>query len=110
MSGHESPRTTYTGHQVLDERGDELGRVVDVIYTDPASRDDGAMVPNWLVVDPGRLRAAHYVPIEGSYVTEAGQVVVPWDKRWVKSAPKANGDHLLSHGQIVELEQHYATI
>jgi hypothetical protein len=50
------------------------------------------------------------VPIDGSYVTGTGQVVVPWDKRWIKSAPKANGDHLLTEDQIAELEQHYATI
>lgn len=110
MSEHGEPRPTYTGNHVLDEHGDDIGRVVDVIYTDPATSDDGSMVPNWLVVDPGPLRAAHYVPIRGSYVTDGGQVVVPWDKRWVKSAPKASGDHLLSHGQIVELEQHYASI
>ena len=108
MTGHHERRTTYTGHHVLDEHGDDIGRVVDVIYTDPTTSADGGMVPNWLVVDPGPLRAAHYVPIEGSYVTAGGQVVVPWDKRWVRSAPRANGDHLLSHDQITDLEQHYA--
>lgn len=100
-------RPTYTGHHVLDEHGAGLGRVVDVIYTDPSTSDDGSMTPHWLVVDPGRLRKAHYVPIDGSYVTDKGDVVVPWDKRWVKSAPTANGDHLLTEDQIVELEQHY---
>lgn len=103
-------RPTYTGHDVVDEHGNGVGRVVDVIYTDPARSDDGSMVPNWLVVDPGPLRAAHYVPINGSYVTGTGQVVVPWDKRWIKSAPKANGDHLLTDDQVAELEQHYAGI
>ena len=104
MSEH---RPTYTGHNVLDEHGAGLGRVVDVIYTDPSTSDDGSMTPHWLVVDPGPLRKAHYVPIDGSYVTDKGDVVVPWDKRWVKSAPTANGDHLLTEDQIVELEQHY---
>lgn len=105
MTGH---RPSYTGHHVLDEHGADLGRVVDVIYTDPSTTDDGSMTPHWLVVDPGPLRKAHYVPIDGSYVTEAGDVVVPWDKRWVKSAPKASGDHLLTDDQIAELESHYA--
>jgi hypothetical protein len=108
MSGHDYTRPTYTGHHVLDERGDEVGRVIDVIYTDPSTSDDGSMTPSWLVVDPGVLRAAHYVPIEGSYITDAGALVVPWDKRWIKSAPKANGDHLLTSDQITDLEQHYA--
>lgn len=109
MTEHGETRPTYTGHHVLDEHGNEIGRVVDVIYTDPTTSDDGSMTPNWLVVDPGLLRAAHYVPIDGSYVTGTGQVVVPWDKRWIKSAPKANGDHLLTDAQIAELEQHYAS-
>ena len=108
MTGHDDSRPTYTGHHVLDEHGDDIGRVVDVIYTDPDHTDDGSMIPHWLVVDPGPLRAAHYVPIEGSYVTEAGAVVVPWEKRWVKSAPKANGDHVLTNTTLTELEQHYA--
>ena len=105
MSEH---RPTYTGHHVLDEHGAELGRVVDVIYTDPCTSDDGSMTPHWLIVDPGPLRKAHYVPIDGSYVTDKGDVVVPWDKRWVKSAPAAGGDHVLTPDQVVELEQHYA--
>ena len=109
MTEHGATRPTYTGHHVLDEHGNEIGRVVDVIYTDPTTSDDGSMTPNWLVVDPGLLRAAHYVPIDGSYVTGTGQVVVPWEKRWVKSAPKASGDHLLTDAQVAELEQHYAT-
>lgn len=108
MTGHGSPSPTYTGHQVLDERGDDVGRVIDVIYTDPGTSGDGSMTPNWLVVDPGVLRSAHYVPIEGSYVTDTGALVVPWDKRWIKSAPKANGDHLLTIDQIADLEAHYA--
>lgn len=107
-SPHRAPRPTYTGQHVLDERGDDIGRVVDVIYTDPDLTDDGSMTPQWLVVDPGLLRAAHYVPIEGSHFNESGMVVVPWDKRWVKSAPKASGDHLLSNTVASELEQHYA--
>ncbi|NNE11531.1 MAG: hypothetical protein HKN41_04715 [Ilumatobacter sp.] len=102
------PRPSYTGHHVLDEHGHDIGRVTDVIYTDPDTTDDGSMTPHWLVVDPGVLRAAHYVPIEGSYTTADGQIVVPWDKRWVQSAPKATGDHVLSHDKVVELEQHYA--
>ena len=103
-------RPTYTGHHVIDEHGHDIGRVADVIYTDPTTTDDGSMVPHWLVVDPGVLRAAHYVPVDGSYVTEDGQVVVPWDKNWIKSAPKANGDHVLTNDQITELEQHYETV
>jgi len=108
MTGHSTSRPTYTGHHVLDERGDDIGRVVDVIYTDPDTSDDGSMIPHWLVVNPGLLRASHYVPIEGSYISDDGAVVIPWDKRRVKSAPKATGEHLLSHFQISELERHYA--
>ena len=109
MTEHDD-RPTYTGQHVLDEHGDDVGRVVDVIYTDPDETDDGSLNPHWLVVDPGPLRSSHYVPVEGSYISDSGAVVVPWDKRWIKSAPKANGDHLLTQDQVTELEQHYAAV
>ncbi len=59
----------YTGHQVFDDRGERIGQVTDVIY-DPTNDVIGdpliSPTPSWLVVDPGVLRAAHYVPVAGS--------------------------------------------
>jgi len=93
--------TEFIGHEVLDEHGLRLGTVTDVVD----SPQDGH--PEFLVVDPGLIRPAHYVPVEGSYHTNEGQVVVPWDKHWVKTAPRASGDHKPSEHDRQELLRHY---
>ncbi len=61
------------------------------------------------MVDPGVLRTAHYVPAAGAYRTAEGAIVVPWDKEWIKSATKADRDHILTDEQRDELRTHYAT-
>lgn len=102
----------YTGHDVVDERQNKIGTIIDVVYddaTDPA-RAGAADEPTWLVVDPGLLQAAHYVPVAGSYRSDDGVVVVPWDKAWVKSAPKAKRDHVPSHDARTELRAHYSAV
>ena len=61
----------------------------------------------WAIVDPGPLRAEKFVPVEGSYMTEDGDVVIAYGKEQVKQAPKAGRDHVLdSHTETVLLE-HY---
>jgi sporulation protein YlmC with PRC-barrel domain len=111
---NETEFVAYTGHQVVDEHGEHIGHITDVIYDDPTAEVIGDPLvpptPTWLVVDPGLLRAAHYVPVAGSYRSVNGDIVVPWDKEWIKSAPKARGDHLLSKLDIQDLELHYATV
>jgi len=110
----ESEFIAYTGHDVIDDRGERIGQITDVIYDDPTTDVIGDPLvspkPRWLVVDPGLLRAAHYVPVDGSYRSVDGDIVVPWDKEWIKSAPKARGDHLLSTLDLQDLALHYATV
>lgn len=91
---HESLVTDFVGHEVLDEHGLNLGRVTDV-------------VDNLLVVDPGLLRPAHYVPIAGSYHTDDAKIVVPWERHWFKSAPRVNSDHAPSARDLEQLKEHY---
>lgn len=103
----------YIDHDVIDETGERIGTVTDVLYEDPPVGAVGAnepAQPTWLVVDPGLLRAAHYVPVAGSYRTERGDVVVPWNKEWIRSSLKAKGDHLLTDDDRSLLAQHYAVI
>lgn len=110
-----SSSTTYTGHDVIDEQGTHIGRVVDVIYDEVVAEVDpvtdplggAGREPTWLVVDPGVLRSAHYLPAAGTYRTQDGAIVTPWDKEWVKSATKAGGDHILTQEQRDELRSHY---
>ena len=94
-----------TDHEVVDEHLLHVGKVTDVIYDDPTTQS--TVDPTWLVVDPGVMRAPHYVPVAGSYRTEDGAIVVPWNKDWIKSATKATGDHVLTAEERDELTQHY---
>lgn len=117
-SGSPDELTVYTGHDVVDEQGQRIGRVVDVIYDDdqPASApvesqgDLGQFgrQPSWLVVDPGILRSTHYLPVAGSYRTGDGTIVTPWDRDWVKAAAKAHNDHIMTREQREELLAHYS--
>jgi sporulation protein YlmC with PRC-barrel domain len=94
--------TEFVGHEVLDERGLSLGTVTDIVD----SPHDGH--PEFLIVDPGPLRPAHYVPIARSYHTSDGKIVVPWDKHWVKTTPRVTGDHMPTGHDREELLRHYS--
>jgi hypothetical protein len=95
-----SEPTSLTGHAVLDDHHVKVGTVSDVLYD-----DSGAA--RWAVVDPGVMRAEKFVPVEGAYVTDSGEMVIPYAKEQVKHAPKAPRDHVLDSGTEHVLEQHY---
>jgi hypothetical protein len=97
---------TFSGHEVLDDQNQYVGKVTDVIYEETPGA--ATTTPTWLVVDPGLLRTAHYVPAAGAYRTSEGAIVVPWDKEWIKSATKASRDHILTDQERDELRTHYA--
>lgn len=98
----------YVGHKVVDEHDHEIGTVVDVAYDDATTGAGGVSEsPSWLVVDPGMLRAAHWVPVAGTYRSASGSVVVPWDRELVKHSPKATDDHRMTPALERELAQHY---
>jgi ribosomal 30S subunit maturation factor RimM len=91
----------FQGSPVVDEDGQKIGKVTDVLS------DDRTLVPQWVVVELGLLGAQHYVPLEGAYQTEEGPLVIPFDKRTVKQAPRAHRNHILSKELEGELRQHY---
>ncbi len=99
----ESAAISFRGHQVIDTKGDTVGTVTDVLYDADAQPEK----PSWMVVNPGIFRAEHYVPIDGAYATKDDRIVVPFDKRWIKAAPKASGDHVLNAPIRRELQVHY---
>lgn len=92
---------TYTGHEVIDEHGEAVGTVSDVFY------DDRTNKPQWLVVDPGVLRKERLVPIDGSYETDEGKLMIPFDKKWIKQAPPVDGDHYPDQATRQHAAQHF---
>ena len=76
---------SYEGHTVVDPEGETVGKVTKVIY-----EGDSDAMPAWMVVDRGLLRPEHYVPASGAYATPDDRVIVPFPKRWIKAAPRAD--------------------
>ena len=92
---------SYMGLTVQDEHGETIGTISDVLY------DEATQQPQWLVVNPGTLRSDHFVPTNGSYTTEEGNLVVAFTKQMIKEAPKATGDHVITHDVEHELREYY---
>lgn len=93
---------SFEGHTVIDADGETVGKVIRVIYED----DDLDSMPSWIVVDRGLLRSEHYVPAPGAYATPDDCVVVPFAKRWIKAAPRADRNGLTAPTRR-ELQIHY---
>jgi hypothetical protein len=96
---HDTP-TNLTGHPVVDDRHEKVGTVSDVLY-------DESGEARWAVVDPGVMRPEKFVPVEGSYLSEEGEMVIPYAKDQVKHSPKAPRDHVLDSRTEIVLEEHY---
>lgn len=91
--------SSYRGHDVVDSTHRLIGTITDVV------NDDGQ--PRWAVVDLGLLRSSHYLPLTAGHMTAAGEFVVPFDKRTVKSAPEADRTHRVSTSIRERLVRHY---
>ena len=98
--GDDRQPLSLTGHVVVDDHHHKVGTVSDVLYDE---RGDA----RWAVVDPGPLRAEKFVPVDGAYVTEGGDVVIPYGKDQVKHAPKAGRDHVPDSRTASVLAEHY---
>ena len=90
----------YRGHRVVDDHHRPIGKVTDVIY-------DDAGVPKWAVVSPGVFRAEHFLPLDNTYLSLEGNLVVPFDRRTVSRSPRAERDHVLSPITDRALEQYF---
>jgi sporulation protein YlmC with PRC-barrel domain len=101
MDEHEVPTTTYSGQDVIDEEGNKLGTVTDVVS------DSSTLEPQWLVVDVGVIKGDRYVPVSGSYRSTKGHIVVPYTREMVKHAPKAHRDHVPTVESERELREFY---
>ena len=92
---------SYMGLTARDEHGETIGSITDVVY------DDATNQPEWLVVNTGTLRADRFVPVNGAYTTEDGNLVLAFTKQMVKEAPKATDDHVIAHDVEQELREYY---
>ncbi len=90
----------YRGHRVVDDHHRPIGKVTDVIY-------DETGIAKWAVVSPGVFRAEHFLPLDKTYLSLEGNLVVPFDRRTVARSPKAERDHVLSPITERALEQYY---
>lgn len=102
LRGHETSgrATDLTGRPVLDDHHHRVGTVSDVLY-------DERGAARWAVVDPGVVRGEKFVPVDGSYVTDDGAVVIAYDREQVAQAPPAPRDHVLDRRTETALERHY---
>jgi hypothetical protein len=90
----------YRGHRVVDDHHRPIGKVTDVIY-------DEAGIAKWAVVSPGVFRAEHFLPLDNTYLSLEGNLVVRFDRRTVSRSPKAERDHVLSPITERALEHYY---
>jgi len=98
---HTEVQPEFNGHTVLDQAGDKIGSVSDLIS------DRSTLEPRWLVVDMGVLKTSHLVPVQGSYRNDEGDIVVPFSKDVLKHAPKTGGDHVLTPDNEDEVLAYY---
>jgi ribosomal 30S subunit maturation factor RimM len=94
------PQPGFRGHDVVDPNHRLIGTISDVVYGTSGEAQ-------WAVVDLGLLRSSHYLPITSGYMAENGEFVVPYDKQIVKSAPRADRNHLVDASTRDELFRHY---
>jgi sporulation protein YlmC with PRC-barrel domain len=94
--------TDLSDRVVINEHGEKIGKVTDVLYATNGTD------PRWAVVNPGPLAAAHYVPLRNAYTTNDGKVVVPYDREIIKHSPKASGQHVMTPDLEHDLTVHYA--
>jgi ribosomal 30S subunit maturation factor RimM len=103
--GNQEPNmsTHYRGHDVVDSDHRLIGTISDVLYDQSGDAE-------WAVVDLGLLRSAHYLPVVAGYMSESGEFVVPFDKRMVKAAPKANRRLFMDASIQGQLVRHYELV
>lgn len=93
----------YRGHDVVDSHHRLIGTISDVLYDQQGEAE-------WAVVDLGLLRSAHYLPVAVGSMSASGEFVVPFDKRMVKDAPKADRRPFIDASIEGQLVRHYELV
>ena len=91
-----------SGHNVIDNSGQKVGRVADVLF------DHTTNAPQWVLVDLSRLpRRQTAVPLSEAYRSADGDLVVNYPKNDVKQAPRLTSGTVLTNVEERHLRQHY---
>ncbi|MDQ1425438.1 MAG: hypothetical protein QOD72_2936 [Acidimicrobiaceae bacterium] len=93
---------TLTDRKVIDDHFETVGTVTDVLYD-----SEQAMEPRWAIVKTGMIAGERPAPLEGAYVADSGDLVVPFDRTTIKHAPKIPRDHVLTRQDEVEIAEYY---
>ena len=97
-----SQDTAIVDHPVVDDQQQRVGKVTDVIY------DELNAEPRWATVKLGLLSGERIIPLDGTYVSTEGVLVVPFGRAAVKNAPRAPRDHVLSSSEKRQIDDHFA--
>jgi len=89
------------GQSLVDEHGEAVGTVTDVVFDDMRSQ------PTFAVVAIGLLKSEHLVPLAGAYLSEGGKLVVGCPKTTVKRSPRVGPDHNVSDELRRKVVEHY---
>lgn len=91
-----------SGHKVIDNQGQKVGVVADVLF------DEGTSTPQWVLVSLGRLvHRQTAVPLRQAYRSAEGDLVVAYPRDEVKQAPRLVTGTVLSNVEERHLRQHY---
>jgi hypothetical protein len=94
MSGEHNGAFRATGCTAVDDHGEKIGSITDVIYD-----VDGE--PKYAVIKPGLLRKERIAPLEGAYHSDEDHLVLPLPKDVVLNGPVAPRDHVISAEDVV---------
>jgi uncharacterized protein (TIGR02271 family) len=101
MSPTDSAVAEWRGSNAVDTAGEKIG-TIEEIYLDSETGK-----PEWLAVKTGMFGSkVSFVPVAEAS-TAGGEVRVPYDKRQVMDAPKAEADGELSQEEEAGLYRHY---
>lgn len=95
---------SWIGHHLNDAQEHKLGTIETVYF------DDESGAPVWAALGGGLLsRAKTFVPVDGARLTRGGDLVVPYLKDVVKSAPDTVAQNgRLTPEEITALREHYS--
>ncbi len=101
-SDHHSTGSVLTGHEVVDDHSERVGKITDVIYDYSAHPR-----PRFAIVKLHALGREHVAALAGSHQSDDGRVVLAYDRSTVKHAPKAPHDHVLTPELEAEVVSHF---